>query len=50
MSAAVFDNGHPSAAITVSAPVDRFRARRDELIEAVLATARELSSEAAARA
>jgi DNA-binding IclR family transcriptional regulator len=46
VSAAVTENGHPSAAITVSAPVDRFRARQDELVDAVVAAARELSSEA----
>lgn len=47
VSAAVTENGLPSAVITVSAPVDRFRARRQELIEAVLATAGELSVGAA---
>jgi DNA-binding IclR family transcriptional regulator len=38
VSAAVIENGHPSAVVTVSAPVDRFRARQQELIEAVVAT------------
>jgi hypothetical protein len=34
----VIENGHPSAVVTVSAPVDRFRARQQELIEAVVTT------------
>ena len=48
VSAAVIENGLPSAVITVSAPVDRFLDRQDELIEAVVAAAGDLSSEAAA--
>lgn len=43
VSAAVIENGHPSAVVSVSAPVDRFRARQQELIEAVVTSAAELS-------
>ena len=44
VSAAVVENGYPSAVVTVSAPVDRFRARREELIDAVVTAAGELAS------
>lgn len=47
VSAAVTENGLPSAVFTVSAPVDRFRARKDELIDAVVAAAGEVSAEVA---
>jgi IclR family acetate operon transcriptional repressor len=50
VSAPVTDAGAASAAFTVSAPVERFRARRRELVEAVLAAARAVSSAPAAKA
>jgi IclR family acetate operon transcriptional repressor len=50
VSAPVIDHGLISAAFTVSAPVERFRERRPELVEAVLAAARAVSSAPAPRA
>ena len=44
VSAPVIDDGLVSAAFTVSAPVERFRERRREFVEAVLAAARAVSS------
>ncbi len=48
VSAAVVEHGLPTAVFTVSAPVERFHARRQELIDAVVAAAREISAELAA--
>jgi IclR family acetate operon transcriptional repressor len=44
VSAPVIDDGLISAAFTVSAPVERFRERQRELVGAVLAAARAMSS------
>jgi DNA-binding IclR family transcriptional regulator len=44
VSAPVIDDGVISAAFTVSAPVERFRERRRELVDAVLAAAHAVSS------
>jgi DNA-binding IclR family transcriptional regulator len=47
VSAAMIDNGIPTAVFTVSAPVERFRRQKEELIEAVLAVAHEVGAEVA---
>ena len=44
VSAAVVENGVPHSALTLSAPVDRFRRRRADFIDAVVAAARVVSA------
>jgi len=47
VSSAVVENGMPHAALTISAPTERFRRRRDEFTDTVVLAARALSSRAA---